>query len=85
MTRWNNAENPEGRVWALIYTEMYDYQVAQWDPQLNEWSFYYKHVLSSVKPQYTPVWWSRLPRPPLKEQDSRLIDKIFALEPDDDA
>ena len=74
-----HIENPEGRVFALVWTEGYEYQMAQWDPKLKEWAFYYQHHLCSIDPQRVPLWWHRLPRPP-KGYESPRDDRVFALE-----
>ena len=82
MSRWL-LDSPDGRKFALIYTEGYEYQVAQWDPMLEEWAFYYKERLICINPLRVTVWWHAMPRPP-KDCESPYIDKVFALEKKDE-
>lgn len=77
MAQWR-IEDPEWRVFALVYIEGYDYQVAQFDPKLKEWSFFYWERMICVDPVKCSVWWHPLPRPPIG--DRPFIDRVFALE-----
>ena len=78
MSKWQ-TENPEGRVFALIWTEGYEYQFAQFDPMSKEWAFYYRHDLRCIDPRRVPTWWHKLPRPP-KGYERPLDDRVYALE-----